>query len=433
MPEPTSNSLLTRLRGLLGGAVGGGAMLMISMTVVNGGNYLYNLVLGRMLGPAAFSDLSLMVTLMLMVTFVTVTLQMVAAKFAAGHTADDAPEATAALRRDLGRFSGLAGLALAIVLAGGAPIWRSFFHTESAWPFVLLAVGMPLYLLQGVDRGVLQGQIRFLRLSATYQVEMWVRLVLGIGLVWLGFGVEGAVLALSLSFIATWWSARSAGQGLPAAKPMPRAERAAVSAFARPVVVAQMGQILINNSDILIVKHFYARVPAGEYAALALIGRVVFFATWSVVTTLFPIVAQRHRSGQAHRHLLWLSLGLVGGGSALIVAGAWRYPEQVVGLLFGEAYLGIAPLLWRYAVATALFALSNVVIQYRLSSDRGAGSLIGLLGGGIQVAGLWWMHDSLAQVVNVQVAIMGGLLVALLVWDGLLQRSEAVARPQAAP
>ena len=77
------------------------------------------------------------------------------------------------------------------------------------------------------------------------------------------------------------------------------------------MLVAQLGQILINNSDVLIVRHFFPAEAAGYYAALALTGRIVFFATWSVVTAMFPIVAQRHRRGEAHRSLLFVSLGVV--------------------------------------------------------------------------------------------------------------------------
>ena len=65
--------LKSRLQGNSGDAAGngragsilsGGALLFASMTVVNAGNYLFNLILGRWLGPEAFSDLSLIVTLL---------------------------------------------------------------------------------------------------------------------------------------------------------------------------------------------------------------------------------------------------------------------------------------------------------------------------------------------------------------------------------
>ncbi|MBK7915350.1 MAG: oligosaccharide flippase family protein [Chloroflexi bacterium] len=424
--------LKSRLQGNSGDAAGnsragsilsGGALLFASMTVVNAGNYLFNLILGRWLGPEAFSDLSLIVTLMLMITFITATFQLTAARFAAIHTADNADAELAGVRRWMGRLAwGLGGLLL--VLGVGAPYWQQFFHTASAWPFVILSVGLPLYFVQGVDRGVLQGQTRFGRLALSYQAEMWVRLAAGVAFVALGWAVNGAVGALTLSFVATWLVARAAGNSLPAAPTLSPEARKTVALFAVPVIIAHVSQILINNSDILIVKRFFAAEEAGFYAALALIGRIVFFATWSVVTVLFPIVAQKHKKGEPHRHLLYLSLGLVMAVSGAIFAATLVIPELIVSVLFGQAYMSVAPLLWRYALATAVYALANVVITYRLSIGNGTGSVIAVVGGAAQVLLLWQFHASLIQVVMVQVALMSALLLVLLLWDGLLAWKE---------
>ncbi|MBP7960990.1 MAG: oligosaccharide flippase family protein [Caldilineaceae bacterium] len=411
-----------------GGFLSGSLLLLISMTIVNGGNYLFNLVLGRWLGPAAFAELSLIVTLMLVITLITATVQTVAAKFAAIHAADGDDQAVASLRSWLTGWAWIAGLGMALAIIVAAPWLAAFFQMRSVWPFVILVVGLPLYFAQGVDRGILQGQIRFTPLSFSYQAEMWVRLVVGISLVALGFGVNGAVAGLTLSFVGTWLVALQARQGLPKAMRLTAVQKRSILLFAWPVGMALIGQILINNSDILIVKRFFDPADAGQYAALALIGRIVFFATWSVVTALFPIVAQRHQRGEAHRHLLYLSLGLVLGVSVAIILAARFVPTLIVGLLFGDAYLEIAPLLWLYAVATAFYALSNVVITYRLSIGSSGGSYVAVVGGVAQVLGVWLFHGSLAQVVMVQLYVMGTMTLVLLLWDGWLawrQRSHA--------
>lgn len=421
----------SRLASGSGGALSGGAVLLISMTLVNGGNYLYNLILGRWLGPAAFADLSLIVTLMLMVTFVTATLQLTAAKFAAAYSADGAPEALAALRRWLGRWAWGVGLLLAIIIVAGAPLWQRFFHTQSPWPFVILGVGTPIYFAQGVDRGILQGQIRFGRLSVSYLAEMVARLGLGLLFVALGWSVNGAVAGITLSFVATWLVALAARHGLPAPRLASADQRRAVARYAGPVIVVYVSQILINNSDILIVKRFFAPEDAGLYAALALIGRVVFFATWSVVTTLFPIVAQKHQRGEPHRHLLAAGLGIVAAISGAIVVLTVVVPEWIVDVLFGPAYASIAPLLWLYAVATMVYALANVVVNYRLSADNHTGTTFATIAGVAQVVVLWLVHDSLRTVVVAQIILMSTLLLVLLLWDQWLARRPA--RPAAAP
>ena len=54
---------------------------MTCILFVNAGNYLYNLVLSRWLGSEVFSNVTLLVTLLLMLSFLAMTLQLLSAKF----------------------------------------------------------------------------------------------------------------------------------------------------------------------------------------------------------------------------------------------------------------------------------------------------------------------------------------------------------------
>ena len=423
-------NLIKRLKENTGsGLLRGSAFFFVSTTIVNIGNYLMNLILGRYLGPAAFADVSLMVTLMLVVSFVTAMLGLVTSKFTAMYAAMNDLSRVVGLRNWLGRAAWGIGIAMMLVLGLGSPFLKTFFNTASFLPFVILAIGMPMYLAQAVDRGVLQGQTRFGLLAVSYQAEMWVRFIGAIVLVLLGFAVNGAVAGITMSFIATWLVVQRVQNGLPKTGSLGEKERRETVAFVVPASAALLGQILINNSDILIVKHFFPSEAAGQYAALALIGRVVFFATWSVVTTLFPIVAQKHQLGEPHHQLLFISLGIVAAISTLFVIFTLVAPVFIAQVLFGSAYVSIAPLLAPYAIATALYSMANVVINYRLSIGNKAGSAMAVAGGVSQVIGLWLFHSTLHEVVFVQIYIMGVLVIALLAWDIWLSRS---AHPAAA-
>jgi O-antigen/teichoic acid export membrane protein len=56
-------------------------LFMFSVLVVNGGNYLYNLILGRLLGPEEFADAAVLITFLLVLSFVAMSFQLMTAKF----------------------------------------------------------------------------------------------------------------------------------------------------------------------------------------------------------------------------------------------------------------------------------------------------------------------------------------------------------------
>jgi len=414
----TANHLLT-----------GSAFFFLSTTIVNGGNYLFNLILGRWLGPALFADVSIIITLFLFLTFITAGFQQTATKFAAIYSANQDYARLWALRRWLNRWSWLIGFLCLLLVGGGARFWQAFFHTTSAWIFGIFAIGLPFYFVQGIDRGLLQGQMRFGWLATSYQVEMWVRLAIGLALVGMEWAANGAVVGLTVSIMATWLVADYGLRRLKQARDtthstagvdtvtLSATDRQALLAFALPVLLVETSLILINNSDVLIVKRFFDSVTAGHYAALALIGRIVFFGTWSVVITMFPLVAQKQQRQETHRHLLWMSLGMVSAVSVVIVAATAFLPELIIRILFGADYLTIAPLLWLYATATALFALANVFINYHLALGNRIGAFFALAAGVLQVILLIIFHSSLYQVVILQLYIMALLLLLLLGWD----------------
>ena len=137
------------------------------------------------------------------------------------------------------------------------------------------------------------------------------------------------------------------------------------------------------------------------------------------------MVTQKHQRGESHRFLLWTSLGVIGLVSGGIVTITLLIPKLVVNVLFGAQYLPIAPLLWLYALATAIYALANAIVNYYLSLGNGKGNYLVLLAGMAQVGSLLLLHTDLFIVVAVQLGIMVSLLITLMIWDVFIKREFA--------
>ncbi len=409
--------------------LGGGTILALAVLVANAGNYALNLLLGRWFEPAQFADANLMVTLMLLVTAVAVALQLVSARYAGIHQARGTDADADVMAAWLLRRARLAGVGLGLLLAAPAFWWADVFQVESPWAFVILAAGMPAYLVQAVGRGLLQGRLRFGALAATFVVEMVVRLGVAVGLVAIGFGVNGATAGLSASFIVTWfvvaWIQPVAATGSPS-----RAELGDLATYIAPVGLLLVGQIIINNGDVLVVKNAFEPDEAGQYSAVALVGRAVFFLSWSAVTTLFPAVAQRGEAGGDTRRLMLSGVAVVGVICGTLVLGAAIAGERLLTLMLGSGYAGLGTPLVLYAIATSIFAVANVIVSLQLSLGRPREAGLLLAGAALQTVLLLAFHRNMAEVIQVQIFAMSFLLLAVAA--STLRRSPTTAGPAVA-
>ena len=387
-----------------------GFILFLSTFIVNVGNYLTNLILGRWLGPTTFSEVSLLITLLLVISFVALAFQITAAKYFAELYSDKKEEEASVLMKWLQKWALIVGISLAILTVFFSIFWQDFFQTHSSTPFIIFGFGLPFYLLMSLNRGFLQGKANYRKLAVTYQTEMWSRLGLSLIFVWLGYGVNGVAWGITLSLIITFLMSSVKLRSIATLS----FNYQKVVHFLLVILLYECSQILINNSDTVLVKHYFSPTEAGLYAALALIGRIVYFGTWTVVTILFPTVILLEKEGKSHLKYFWGGLSIVAFIAGIIILATYFFPTLIVQILFGEKYLSIAPLLWQYAFATGLFACGNVFVYYHLSLDRRTPVLMTLVAGILQILLIISFHKDFEQVIHVQILLMTSLLLALI-------------------
>ncbi|PPK95038.1 O-antigen/teichoic acid export membrane protein [Nonlabens xylanidelens] len=387
-------------------------LFMLSAFIVNGGNYFYNLMLGRYLGPTQFADAAILITLLLVLSFIAMTFQLTVTKV----TVEFAPEQKKSFIAKIYKYAIGTGLFLGMITVGFAGGLKDIFQTQSSGMFVAFGMAIPLYFIMSINRGVLQGENNFFNLSITYQTEMLCRLLLTFSLLLLvDLPSEYAVsIAIGVSFIAGLFPLNRNSKNTSPAIIISKTEQKRILLFFILTACYELTQIVCNNSDILLVKHYFPSYDAGLYASLALIGRVVYFVTWMFVMLLLPKVLQNRKEGKDAVPVLKKFVGYITALSLVIVGFTFIFPTTAVYLLFGEDYVSIAPLLGWYALATSFFALANIFAYYFLSLDHYKPIVITAIFGALQVVTIILFHDSLLQVVMDQVYVMAGLLIAQL-------------------
>ncbi len=407
---------------------GTAGFLFASTLIVNAGNYLINLILGRILGPELFAEASVIATAVLMLSFFAVGIQLSSAKFSAEYFAANENKLIAGFEKWIGNKVLIISLVLATLLILGSRALQGYLHFHSFWPIIIIAIGIPMYFNMSVKRGIAQGTDNFIRLAWTYIIEMLLRLVFTFGLIFLALKSTNQVTSEAVSagflfsFLAAMWVKPTASQTKDL---IPFSGQDAVKSFVFVILIYEFSQILINNSDVILAKHFFTAEQAGLYAAIALIGRVVFFGTWTIVTLLFPKVIQREKQGLPHFSLFWLSFSITAGFGLIVILACYFVPELIIGVLFGPEYLEVSALLWKYALATSLFASANVFAYYYMSLSKYTPVVLSVIAGVMQVALIYVYHNSLSEVIQIQIYVMGGLLLSMIAYQILQSISSS--------
>jgi O-antigen/teichoic acid export membrane protein len=392
--------------------VTGSLVMLAGSMMVSVLNFGYNMVVARMLGKAAFAEAAAAVTLQLIVSAITLSHQLVCAKFVARNQTDAGKSYA---YRSLLRRSWLIGISVGIALAVISVPGAHWLQMSSPRTILILAVGMAFYVPLGVKRGGLQGVCQFRQLSVNFVLETIVKMLGAVALLYMGLGIDGAVAALSLSVIAAYFYPR-----VPV-ELRKQPERGIPASFGEGVqaIIFFVGQVVINNVDILMVNHFFKPEVAGLYAAIALVGRVLYIASWQVVSAMFPIAAKNDSQEKESWSVIGIPLGIVVLMSVGFLAVVGLFPDPVLHVLFGAKFqisgAGVDNLLMLRTIATGGYALSVVIMSYEMSRRIANAGWFQLVIAGLVVLGISVFHGSLQQVIVLQQVLMAVLLICVAV------------------
>jgi O-antigen/teichoic acid export membrane protein len=401
--------------------LGGSLTLLAGSGLVGVTNLVYNVITARLLGPTGFAHATSVYTLLMLASAITLSFQVVCAKYVASH--ENTAEKGAI-------FSGLhlrvwitgVGIGLLLFLFKGGI--QAYLNLPDSNLISLLALGTAFYIPLGVRRGYIQGVHAFTALALNFMLEGVVRLGGAYLLIEFGLGVQGAVLASVVAVIASYFLAWPS----PGLESLHSARVSIASAEGVQAIVFFAGQVVINNFDIVLVKHFFTADMAGIYAAVSLVGRLVNMCAWSVVNTMFPVSAAARSSDRQARPVLFMSLSLVFAILSVLILGLWAIPSFVWRTMFGSHFElghfgGLAALLILYAVTTGIYSLSSVMITYEMSRKIANTSWVQLAFSGAFIVGICMFHHSLQQVILVQLVLMVILFIVVAV--PLLHREMA--------
>jgi O-antigen/teichoic acid export membrane protein len=397
--------------------IAGSVILFAGTMVANFGNYLYHLLMGRMLGPKDYGVLESVISVGYLLFIIINSLTLATARFVANLRGKKDLGGITWLFHYLNRQVFWLGNLVCLLIFILSPLIASFLHLESNASVVLIGILFLVSSLSAVSRSTLQGLLRFKEMVISHISETTLKMVAAVVLVLMGFRVNGAIFSLVVGAVAGFFLAKFFLNFLREYKPQkPDITRRRFLKFALPVLFFNLSFTCLYTNDIILVKHLFSSYEAGLYAAVALFGKIVFFATSAIPMAMFPMVAANHAQGKESRHLFLSSLGIV----SVVLLGAILiyslFPNVMIIILFGKEYLVASPLLVWMAIFISFYSLAYLLVNFFLSVDKVKSVFFPVLAAILQIILILLFHQTLQQVIQVSIGVSGLLLLVLMIY-----------------
>ncbi len=401
--------------------VKGSAVLFVGSTIVNLANYLYHLLMGRMLGPVDYGILASLISLIYLLTIPNTTLMLVAVKYVSSFFSKGRLGAISSFYSWLNKKLTIVIFFGVLFLVFSSSRIAHFLHLDSALLVFLVSLFGLISLYASVNLSVLQGFLQFGLISLLGVIQAAVKFFLGILLVFLGMRVLGAALSiitggLIVLFLSWILVNRFLKDGR---KNDVEIKERRILSYALPVFLSTLSFTSLYTTDLVLAKHFLSAQDAGFYASLSMLGKIIFFAASPLVTVMFPVVANYFEKGKNYMKVFNLSFLVTLFLSLGITAVYLAFPKLMVKMLYGESFLPAAKYLPIFALFLAFYSLSYLLVNFYLSIKKTNIVIFPILTALIQVFLICFFHQSLAQLVWVSVSVLGLLLLSLLLYHWL--------------
>ena len=354
------------------------SLVLFSGTLgVNFLGYLFHLITGRMVSPKIYGEMEALNSLMIIISVPALALSMLTTKFSAQAKAEKSYSEASQLFFFLSKKVIVYGLPVFILALLLTPLVASFMKIEGIFPFFLVWIIMYLSFLSAVSTGTLGGWQKFGNISWTGMVGGLVKILAAILFIKAGFALNGLIgsfiLAITATYLGTIWCLRflrREGKEITTDNFLGDLKLNNIKKFILPALLGNLVLNIFGNADMVLAKHNLNPIAAGQYGALTIVSKIIFFITGTLAAVLFSMSSESNHLQKKSHHLLWQALTLTLVLCTISTAIYFLFPQLVMGLLFGNRYASVSPYIGMFAIMVSLFSMLNLIIQYLLSINE---------------------------------------------------------------
>ena len=398
-----------------------GLIILIASLGTGFVNYVYQIYMGRTLGPEQYGILGALFSIIYMEMFSLGSISTVTSKLVSEYKA----------KNKLGEIKALFSFISTRLLAVGFVVMmvtillRNFISGYLNFPdssvVYILAVILLIAFIGPIVAGMLNGMQFFVWSGASSFIGSLFKLAAGALLVYLGLGVRGALTGLLIGLLVPMALFLFPAKEVLKAKKK-KINHVDVFKYALPAIIIVMATTFIINIDVILARHKLDAFDSGIYTAASTLAKIIWFVSAPLITVMLPKVSPGNGKSILRHTLFYVTLLGAGMSAFYFIA-----PTFAVKTLFGSSYLDAVGIVGLFGVSVALFSASNVLVVYNLAVRRLMTAFIAIIALLIEVIAINYFAATMLEIVKVVLIVNIILFLSMLAYtkDYLVNGHEA--------
>ncbi len=419
------SKILELIKKLFTTKLGRGTLVMVGGSFMVGGiSFLFNPVMGNLLTIKEYGELVTILSLLIILSVPSLTLNTVLIKFSASYQAQGDMASVKSLFVEASKKLFFASFVLLLISWFSKDYIAQFLQIDDSNLLIYLGILTIVTIFFTINGAFLQGLLKFEAFTSASFLNSFLRIIFAAGLIYLGLNVRGALAGLILALFSAYLLTLVFLKKILTFPGGQLVNWRKIFYFVGPAFSSLLGITILSTVDIILVKHFFSPIEAGLYSAVTVTGRVIIFTCLPITQVIFPVVVQRFEAGKPYHKFVVAGLimtALIGATISLLYL---LWPELVLkGFFFSRSseYQAAGYLLAVYSVFITLFSLNTLLTYLFLSLQKVKFSIAPLIAGVLQGILIWFFHQNLNQViiVNIIANFLLLLVLSLYYWFNL--------------
>lgn len=290
---------------------------------------------------------------------------------------------------------------LTILWILASPYLQSYFHLSSIYPIIFFSPLVFAAPFLGGIRGYLQGSFLFFFAGITIMIEVLSKLFLT------GFLISGHMDLMYITIPFSVCVATIIGYIFLKKCDITLTDKS--YKFPRSFFIFSTLNAIISttflSADVILVKHFLSGTQAGQYALLAVTGKMVYFFGSLGNALLISYISRDEAKHKNVQKPFIIFVTATAGLSLFMFLLVGPLGFITLPILLGSKIIPLLPYLTNYILAIVFLTIANVIISFHITLHNYIFSAIAVLATLGMIGGIMVMHSSITDIVNVLLVV----------------------------